>query len=164
MLPIRRRKDGGFTVALLPMEAEILLGLPARLRRLIEDPDFTNRVVRRLFPPTYADPRLETEHQRLVGDDITQRKLEGLSAFEKTLKRCKQGPVHVEIAIEEAEFDLWLAFVNDMRLLIATELDIQDDSWQTDFDPDDPRAGDLALLHYLTWLEGMLIEAAKGIW
>ena len=125
MLPIRKRKGGGFTLQIEPLEAEVLLELPARLRSLLESPDFTNRVVRRLFPPTYADPQLEAENRRLVGDDLIRRKLEGLSVFEKSLERRKMGPV-VEVTIEEEQFDFWLAFVNDMRILIATELDIRD--------------------------------------
>ena len=161
MLPIRRRKGGGFTLTIEPVEAQVLLELPARLRGLLESPDFTNRVVRRLFPPTHTDPRLEAEHRRLLGDDLIHRKLEALSVFEKSLERRKMGRAHVEVTIEENQFDFWLAFVNDMRILIATELDIVDDSWERGFDPDDPRASELALLHYLTWLEGVLIEVAS---
>jgi hypothetical protein len=162
MIRIRRRKEGGFTVSLRPAEAAVLLELPARLRRVLEAPDFADRVVRRLFPATYEDPDLEAEHRRLVGDDLIRRKRDGLAAFEKTLERRKSGLLKVDITIEEGQFDLWLSFVNDMRILIATELDIQDNSWETDFDSRGPQAADLALLQYLTWLEAMLIDAASG--
>jgi hypothetical protein len=157
---VRRGSKGTFEVVLMPVEADALLGLPARLRQVLGDPDFSDRVVRRLFPPTYGDPELEAEHRRLLGDDLIRRKLEGVEEFEKTLERRRPGPRGIVVTIEERQFDLWLAFLNDMRILLGTELDIQDDSWQAEFDPRHPRAADMALYAYLTWLEAELIEAA----
>jgi hypothetical protein len=162
MLGIGPRKGGGFTLTLEPEEAAILLSLPGRLRRVLQDPDFTDRVVRRLFPPTYGDAELEAEHRRLLGEDLTRMKLQALEAFERSLEKKRKRDNRVEVTIEESQFDLWLSFVNDMRVLLGTELDIRDDSWhEMALDPDDPRAGDLALLEYLTWLEAALIETAS---
>ena len=57
------------------------------------------------------------------------------------------------------EYEHWLGFVNDFRLMLGTKLGIDDDDWAADFDERDPRYGDLALLHFLTWLEDELVRA-----
>jgi hypothetical protein len=156
---IRRERDDSLTVRLPLGEALILKELPARLETLLDDPDFTDRTVARLFPPAYADEKKEAEYRRLVGADIRQRKLDCVRAFEGSLRRCKAKLTGVEIRVRPEEFELWLGFVNDMRILLGTELDITEDGWEKDFHPDHPRANDLALLHYLSWLEEELLRA-----
>jgi hypothetical protein len=46
-----------------------------------------------------------------------------------------------------------------MRLVLGMELDIQDDGWSETFDVEDPQVESLALLHYLSFLEEMLLRA-----
>ena len=159
---IRREKDDSLTVTLPMGEAVMLKRLPARLRGLIEEPDFTSRAVGRLFPRAYADGEKEAEYRKLLGDDLRQRKLECIRAFESTLAKCSVKHWNVDIRIRPEEFELWLGFVNDMRLVLGMELDIQDDDWGRHFDPAHPRADELALLHYLSWLEEEMLRARSG--
>lgn len=156
---VRRAKGGGLVISMDPEEALVLQALPARLREVLDRRDFKDRIVQRLFPCAHRDPQREAEHRKLLGDELLQRKLDGIRAFESTLSSPKVKGRRVEVAVEAGQFDLWLGFVNDMRLLLATELDIDEDFWKQPLEPSDPRAPEMALLHYLSWLEEELLRA-----
>ena len=64
------------------------------------------------------------------------------------------------LQIRATDFDLWLCFINDMRLVLGTELDIEDEGWGDAFDPNHPQAPELAPLHYLSWLQEELLGAS----
>ena len=161
MLRVRRRNDGSLSLSFPPREALLLQTLPGQLRALLEDPDFTDRAVERLFPPAYDDPEKEAEYRKLLGDDLRRRKLDCVDAFEATLRDSRTGIRGVEVTIKPEEFALWLGFVNDMRLVLGAKLDIQDDDWCRDFEPAAAGSPELALLHYLSWLEEELLRSAK---
>ena len=164
MLNVQRRSDNVLSVHLGLHEAVVLKMLPERLRCLLEDPDFNDRVARRFFPSAYDDEGSEREYRRLLGDELVRHKLDCVDAFDKTLRTGTvygTGPHRgVEVLIKPEEYELWLGFVNDFRLMLGTELDIRDEDWGDEFDPDHPCAEDLALLHLLTWLEEELLRAS----
>lgn len=161
MLDISRRQDGTIVVSLDLHEALILRELPSRLRDLLGRKDATDRVTRRLFPAAYSDPDKDREYRRLLGDDLRQRKLAGVDTFERTMTQIRLRGRRVEVLVRPEDFDLWVGFVNDMRILIATELEIEDDDWgEQEPDPDDPHGDDFILLQYLSWLEDELISAS----
>jgi hypothetical protein len=159
MLRVRRKENGTLLVSMDAQSAELLKELPQRMRSALERPDFTDRVVRRLFPPAYRTQEKENEYRQLLGDDLKKRKLDSVATFEKTLRGWKSGVLQTQIEVTPEDFELWLGFVNDMRLVLGTELDIRDESWGEKFDPDHPRAMDMMLLHYLSWLEEELLKA-----
>ena len=161
MLSIHRLKDGGLRIALNPDFAATLQELPERLRRVLARSDFTDRVTRRLFPRAYQEEEeeKEAEYRKLLGDDLLKHKLESVKAFERTLKNWEESRRKIRLDIGADDFELWLGFVNDMRIVLGTELDIRDDSWEHDFDPSHPQAEDVALLHCLGWLQESLLKA-----
>jgi len=164
MLHVKKKRDGGILVSLPLEDAEVLRSLPGRLRRLLETPDSKDKVLQRLFPPAYLDAKKQAEYEALVGGALRGRKLECVKAFEATLGRWKVEGQRVDVSISGEEFELWLGFVNDMRLMIGTELDIEDDDWNLHPDPSHPRAPEFALLDYLTWLEESLLRARDLGW
>ena len=147
------------TVSLDENFAAVLKELPGRLRQVLGRSDFTDRVTRRLFPKAYDDEEMEAEYRHLLGEDLRQRKLENVKAFEHTLKNWKASQRQVHVRIGPGDFELWLGFINDMRLVLGTELDIQDDSWERDFDPAHPHAEEMQLLDCLGWLQEALLQA-----
>ena len=159
MLRVRREKNGLLRISLDPGTAEVLRDLPRRLRALLTRPDFGDRVVQRLFPRAYKTEAEEVEYRELLGNDLLKRKLDSVDVFEKTLRAWKEGGLQVQLTVTPEDFELWLGFVNDMRLVLGTELDIKDESWGHTFDPSHPQANDMALLHYLSWLEEELLRA-----
>lgn len=159
MIQVERKESGGFTLSLDRDSAEVLRQLPSQLRQLLERDEFAEGLTARLFPRAYEDETLDAEYRQLAGGDLRQRKLETIAAFEKTLKGSKRQKKVTTVTLDEKAFALWLGFLNDMRLVLATALDIRDESWERELDLEDPQAGPMALLHYLTQLEEILLQA-----
>ena len=136
-------------------ERELLRGLPGQLRQLLDD-DPEDDAVKRLFPPAYRDrPEHEDEYRRLMGDDLRERRLAALALMEETLDAER---------LSEEQASGWLRALNDLRLVIGTRRDVQEDTFGTEIDESDTRAPALALYGYLSLLEEELVEAlAKGV-
>lgn len=143
-------RGGGVKVRIAKEERGVLRGLPTQLRQLMDDaPD--DPAVLRLFPPAYRDrPEHEREYRRLMGDDLRERRLAALAAMEDT--------VDADVLTEE-QASGWLRALNDLRLVLGTRLDVQDDTFDHELDESDPRAPALALYGYLSVLEEELVEA-----
>jgi len=160
MTTVKRGKNGDLSIRLPHAEGFILGTLPRRLRDLLENEAFHRRVVDRLFPRTYENEAEETEYRKLVGDDLRRRKLSSMELFEKTFERLQIRNWGVELLLRAQEVDPWLGFVNDIRLFLGIELDIQDNDWGQHLDPDDESLGEEeALLHFLTWLQQEILDA-----
>ena len=123
--------------------------MPAELGRLLdaapEDPS-----LRRLFPPAYDDEADETEYRRLMGDELLGGRRRALQLLEETAD-------HDRLSAEEAQ--AWLTALNDLRLVLGTRLDVREETLLHGLDPSDPRAPDLALYAYLSWLQEGFVEA-----
>lgn len=167
MISIQKKKGGGWTVWMAADFVPLIAGLPGELRKLLENPDFSDQAVARLFPLAYLDdPQAEQEYQRLLRDDFLKRKREAIEAFEKTLAGRKEietplGFTVARLELAEEDLALWLGFFHDMRLVIATRLDISDESWEVEDDPDDPHAQEYLLLHRLGYCEEMMVKALR---
>ena len=162
---------------LLKVEAAILRGLPEQLRQLLDNPDSNRPVVDRLFPVSYADPEEERENRRLLGQGLLDERKQVLELMDAEMLRAKptkskgdKGDQGIELELDGAQLDLWLRFVNDVRLVLATDLGV---SAETEPDPADegsegdgsapqpPEDPKRALLEYLGGLESILVEAAR---
>src|SRR5262249_42313129 len=135
-------------------ERELLRSLPTELAELLQD-EPEDPALRRLFPPAYADdPASEAEYRHLVGRELLTARREALRTLERTVDRDTLG---------EEELAAWLSALNDLRLVLGTRLDVQEDSFDEGVDPRDPRAPELALYAYLSWLlEQAVAAAARG--
>ena len=61
--------------------------------------------------------------------------------------------------LDEEQVVSWLSALNELRLVLGTNLDVSDD-----LEPvgtSDPRAPGLALYGYLSWLEEQVVEALE---
>ena len=65
-------------------------------------------------------------------------------------------------ASRREEAQAWLTALNDLRLVLGTRLDVSDESLLEDLAEDDPRAPELALYAYLSWLQEQLVEALSS--
>ena len=152
MLPrarIRRGRGGEFRLRLPDDERELLQLLAGELRERVEDePDHPD--LKRLFPPAHADDaEAEAEYRRLVGRQLDDGRANRLDTFTATIDR-------ETLSTEEAE--AWLSVLNDLRLVLGTRLDVREElDWNVD--PSDPRAAELAVYAYLSWLQEQLVEA-----
>ena len=149
---IERTRDGGVRLRLPREERALLRSLPAQLRALLdeapEDPS-----LERLFPPAYDEAEDEDEYRQLMGNELLDGRLRALRVVEQTLDQDR-------LSGEQAQ--AWLTALNDLRLVLGTRLDVRDDSLLTDLRPDDPRAPELAVYAYLSWLQEQLVEALES--
>jgi hypothetical protein len=139
---------------------EILLRLPEHERALLRDVAGGTRrrlaagdddpALKRLFPPAYADPDREREYRELTRGQLAAGRERALEVLESTVDRAS-------LSAEEA--DAWLRALNDARLVLGTELDVQEDLDWNMMGQDEPRALEYAVYGYLSWIQEQLIEA-----
>ena len=164
MIRIIRDQEGVLNLFVLEVEPFTLGELPDRLQRLLERPDFSTRVMERLFPQAYRDDaEAEEEYRDLLRSDILRNKLEAVETFRRTLEASERvdmgfGAV-VAVRLREEELALWVGFLHDIRVVIGTALDITDDDWSFHIPDDGPESDEWRLLEWLTVLEGELLEA-----
>ena len=151
MFKASRSDDGKYMIAGHPGILGMLLSIPSTLRSVIEDPDSHPDASSRLFPNAYADPTDNEEYIR------KSSALEKIAVFEKVLMESDVGLG--AIAIPENRFDPFLAVLTDLRLILAVELGIEDESWEDTLDEDsfeDPR---VTVFHLLGAIQYHLLEA-----
>ena len=149
---LERLPDGGIRLRLAQEERVLLAGLTAELQALLgdtpEDPS-----LRRLFPPAYDDEADERAYRELTSDSLLDGRREALDVLARTADR-------EQLSAEEA--DAWLRALNDLRLVLGTRLDVQEDTFATEPDLHDPRGQALAVYGYLSWLQEQLVEALSA--
>ncbi len=147
---VKRGRGGDVQLRLPSEERELLRGLPAQLRGLLDD-DPHDPSLRRLFPPAYADaPDHEAEYRQLVGDELMEKHRAALAVLEETVDSER---------LTEEQAHGWLAALNHLRLVLGTRLDVSEEMLGYEVDPSDPQAPALALYGYLSWLQEQLVEA-----
>jgi hypothetical protein len=139
--------DGAIRLRLPDEERTLLQIVRAELAELLEDPDDPD--LRRLFPPAYAEPDDEAAYRGLVHDGLVSGRARALETFRRTIDRD---------ALSSDEAQSWLTVLNDARLVLGTRLDVQEDVLLEDVSPHDPRARELGVYTYLSWLQEQLVE------
>lgn len=156
---IRRAKSGaGFDIRLPDAERELLASLPTELVQLLDesagDPDALKRdpALARLFPDAYTavDTGFNDEYRRLMTDDLRDRhriSLETLAAGARSTR------------IDTEELHAWMTALNQLRLVLGTQLDVTEDLNPNDIESDHPNAHAYALYSYLSWLQEQAVAA-----
>jgi hypothetical protein len=144
------RGDGGAVELRLSRdERSLLAGLVEELRALLDGAP-SDPSLRRLFPPAYDEEDDELAYRDLMGGELLEGRRAALHLVAETVDRDR-------LSAEEAE--TWLRALNDLRLVLGTRLDVQEDTFAEELSPDDPRAPALAVYGYLSWLQEQLVEA-----
>jgi hypothetical protein len=147
-----RGQEGGVELRLSRDERSLLGGLVAELRALLDgapgDPS-----LRRLFPPAYDEADDERAYRDLMGGELLDGRRAALDLLAQTVDRDR-------LSAEEA--DTWLRALNDLRLVLGTRLDVQEDTFLEELRPDDPRGPALAVYGYLSWIQEQLIAALSS--
>jgi hypothetical protein len=144
-----RLPDGGVRLHLSQEERALLVGLTEDLRALLDGAP-GDASLRRLFPPAYDDDADERAYRELTGDSLLDGRREALELLARTADRER-------LSAEEA--DAWLRALNDLRLVLGTRLDVQEDTFGSEPNLNDPRGHALAVYGYLSWLQERLVEA-----
>jgi hypothetical protein len=156
-----RGRRGEIELRLSRDERTLLASLAAELRAEL-DGDTRDPSLRRLFPPAYDDDADEQAYRELAGDSL----LDGRRAALELMGETVDGD---RLSAEEA--DAWLRALNDLRLVLGTRLDVQEDTFASDLRPDDPNAPALAVYGWLSWQQEQLVavlipdsEGETGPW
>lgn len=145
---VRRTRKGEYQLKLPAEERDLLRALPGQLKALLASDDPT---LKRLFPPAYKDdPELEAEYRHYMGDDLLESHSRALDLMEQTIDAER---------LDEEQVLGWLGALNDLRLVLGTRLDVTEDMYEREMEPDDPRAPAFAVYTYLGWLQEQVVEA-----
>jgi hypothetical protein len=146
---LKPRPDGGVELELSRDERRLLTSLAGELRSLLEG-ESGDPSLRRLFPPAYEDETDERGYRELMGAELLNGRREALEVVERTAGKKR-------LSAEEA--DAWVRALNDLRLVLGTRLDVQEDTLLGELRPDDPRAQGLAVYGYLSWIQEQFVAA-----
>ena len=160
---------GGLSVAFESNEVAVLRDLAGQLSVVLEggvpEHGAEDPIRSRLFPRAYIDPtedRAEATFQSMVHDDLVREKSEALAVLVGGLEAVADQAGRVELTLDRAGVEQWVGALNDLRLALGTALGVTDDD--PDDPDDDPRSGGLAVYHWLTSLQGEMIEGLLGEW
>jgi hypothetical protein len=145
-----RRSGGEIGLKLSRDERALLAGLAAELRAQLDGEPGGDPSLRRLFPPAYEDEADERAYRELAGDSLLDGRRAALELLAETVD-------HKRLSADQA--DAWLRALNDLRLVLGTRLDVQEDTFASDLRPDDPDAPALAVYGYLSWVQEQLVAA-----
>lgn len=117
---IRRKRDGTYSLNMPSDQRELLKALLPQIRTLVEERD---SMAWRLFPNAYQDdPEKAAEYEDMVGDELRTKRLAAIDLVEHTLD---------EVVLTEDQLMSWMGAVNDLRLVLGTRLDVNE---ETDID------------------------------
>jgi Domain of unknown function (DUF2017) len=150
--PIERTRGGDYRLRLSDAERELLRAVSGELLGLLrEEPG--DPALRRLFPPAYDDDEeSQEEYRRLMHAELQEGRREALLLFAETAGRDR---------LTAEELDAWLRALTDLRLALGTRLDVTEDTYAREIDPQDPDAYELSVFGYLSWLQEQAVEAAS---
>jgi hypothetical protein len=180
-------RKGSLVVAVIErQEAAVLRGLVSQIDDMLKaraedtpQDELAELTGIRTGPSTAPDDpilsRLLPDFHRLDPDAPAREDLDSAavlrSLHEPTLLDSKIGVAAVvldtcpmyggEVRLTEEQADAWLSALNDVRLALGTALDISDDT-PDELPENDPRAPNMSVYHWLTWVQESLLQAVAG--
>jgi len=151
------RRCGDSVIVDLEEHEKALVKELVREMKMLLEADMAGRendpVLQRLFPEAYEEEEDQQAFRDLIGGELLAVKLEALRSVETAVSQ--PGPM--ELGSDEIE--RWLSWLTDVRLAIGTRLDMTEEKMEAELDPRDPGSAALAVLHWLGWLQGSILDA-----
>jgi Domain of unknown function (DUF2017) len=145
--PLRAVGADEYALDLAPDERRVVRDLCEELRPLVAGED---DAVARLFPSAYRDDaEASAEYDALVRESLVSGRL-------RTLDSVIESADASRLAL--AQVEEWCGALNDVRLVLGERLGVTEELYETGIDRGDPRAPQLALYGWLTWLQGEFVE------
>lgn len=146
--PISATRDGRYKVRLGEGERDLVRDLLGELRDLVRRGDG----VERLYPVAYRDDtEAAEEFARLVHGDMQKDRLAALDLVARTID---------EDTLDHEQAEAWCGALNDLRLVLGERLGVTEDTDMSTLGLlRDPRARELALYGWLTYLQGSVVDA-----
>ncbi len=128
-----------------------------------EDP-----VLARLFPTAYPDDEdAASDFRRFTEGGLRDGKAAASGLVIDTLEEAglpselDEDGLMIDVELDEADAEAWMRAFNDVRLALATRLDIQagdEDYWHA-LPDEDPRAQAHDIYEWIGWLQETIVEA-----
>jgi uncharacterized protein DUF2017 len=129
-----------------------LVGLPPGNVSTPDDP-----ALARLFPDAYAqDDAAAAEFRRYTESDLRAAKRAAATEAVATLVPLLEAGG--KLVLDRDQADAWLSWLNDIRLVLGTRLDVTEDTYLEDLAPDDPRRDVMEIYAWLGWLQESLLS------
>jgi hypothetical protein len=136
-----------------PIEAMVGLSSAA-----VETPD--DPALARLLPDAYGDdPAAAADFRRYTEADLRATKRAAASTALAQLQPLIGAGG--KLLLDRDEADAWLSWLNDIRLVLGTRLEVTEDTYDESFDADDPRSQLLGIYGWLGWLQESLISCLE---
>lgn len=120
---------------------------------------FGDPAMQRLFPNPYPqDPRAAHDYRRFSESDHRRQKV----ADADVVRDCLDAAPPVRI--RDFQIDPWLKTINALRLVLASRLGIEDEDAMAEMHElpdDDPRLLMSAIMDWLGYLQGVIIELTE---
>jgi hypothetical protein len=134
-----------------PLEA--LVGLPPGEVSAPDDP-----ALARLFPDAYGDDdRAAKEFRRFTESDLRAGKRAAATAALVQLQPLLDAGG--KLVLDRDDADAWLSWLNDIRLVLGTRLEVTEDDH--DVAPEDPRWQAMQVYGWLGWLQESLLSCLE---
>ncbi|WP_310964297.1 DUF2017 domain-containing protein [Nocardioides terrisoli] len=186
----RHRRTGACAATFSVFEADLLRSLAAQLIELLRNEEATpaktddledlldfsgpttepeDPVLARLFPTAYPDDdEAAADFRRFTESRLRNGKAEAAASVIDALEEAglpaePEDGLFIDVELAEPDALSWLRSFTDMRLAIATRLEIEDedeDFWDS-LPDDDPRAQVHDIYLWLGYLQETLVEAAS---
>ncbi len=154
--PVEPNKDGTFRINLTESERDAFDGLLDQLHSLLlAGPDDSR--VRRLYPTAYHEnPEHDSEYQQYMRDELTESRAAAIATVREVLKSPD--------SISESQLMAFMRVLNSLRLVLGTLLDVSEDDFEDETDPDedDPLFPQWSLYGYLGWLLEWVVATLAG--
>ena len=117
----------------------------------------TDPALARLLPDAYQDdPGAATDFRRYTEADLRASKRAAASTGLAQLQPLLDAGGKLQLDRDDA--DAWLGWMNDIRLVLGTRLEVTEETYEEELAPDDPRAQALAVYGWLGWLQESLLS------
>ena len=136
------------------------LDLHPQIRQLLSDLKQTtldhieegSPAAKRIYPIAYSgSAEMEMDFEKLTRKPLMNHHRENLALFESSLSKS---------VLTQNEVLAWIGSLNDMRLVLGTALDLDED--QPSPSADDPNYEGYVIYDLLTYLQGVLIEEIQN--
>lgn len=112
----------------------------------------------RLFPDAYRDDdEASADFRRYTEGDLRREKLERAQRVRACVESDADG--EVSVSLDDGEVPDWLGFLNDVRLILGTRLEITEDWQENGIDESAPNAQLFYLYDWLTYLQETLVQS-----
>lgn len=149
----RRRPDGRFDLVLTDDQRSSVAALVGQLDELIEtDPDDPG--LRRLRPPAYLDDaEKNAEYLLLAGDELREARRAAIATVRSSLELT---------VLSEDQVWSWLRALTALRLVVGTNLGIEDDEYEPEVPPGHPDEDLWIIYEFTSMLQHALVSALSS--